>query len=293
MVHAQCKVGLVTSLPASFADGYVFVPVSINGVAGQFLLDTGAAETVLDTQFSHDAGVGMFPHAGQFVMVGAGNKQSLPAFKGHVRMTTVGVTSFPDWLYSVMDVRGIMPASAHASGILGMDFLHYFDIELDVPSKTLNIYRLSGCKDVYPPSWKGDYDTIPLKHTPNHNVTLPVAVDDAFLDMELDTGAGRGVLLTRNAAAKAGVSDTALAHDVASQGRGIGGNFAVAHHRFAMFLIGSGVYPNADLRIENERTVSGETDGLIGLEAFHATRIWISNTTSTLFVQGSPKLAGK
>jgi predicted aspartyl protease len=281
---AGCTVATVAELPFRFVGNYIFVPVTMNGTTGSFLLDTGSAMTLVDSAFAQKAGVGMDNRAGQFIYRGAGNKETLPGFQGHVRITEVGAIHFQDWEYGIVDLN-FQEGTTHTDGILGMDFLHYFDIGIDMPSKMLTIYRLSGCKDVYPPSWKGDYDTIPLKHTANHNLTMPVFLDNAFLDLELDSGAGSGVLLTRNAAAKAGVTDAALAQDAARRGMGIGGGFNVARHHFATFLIGSAVYNNVNLAIENERTLSSETDGLIGLRALNAERVWISFTTSTLFLQ--------
>ena len=207
-------------------------------------------------------------------------------------MTHIGEMHYQDWEYGIVDLAGLAPQGMKFGGILGVDFMHYFDIEIDYPAKTVSIYRLSGCTDVHPPSWSGDYAAIPLKHTPDHNMTVPVFLDNADLDMEFDTGAGF-FLISRDAAEKAGASAAALAQDEAFKGRGVGGGFAVARHHFKLLLLGKGVYPDVDLAIENEASQRGETDGLVGLPAFKADRFWISFTTSTLFVQGAPELKTK
>jgi hypothetical protein len=165
-----------------------------------------------------------------------------------------------------------------------MDFLHYFDMDIDFADHSLTLYRLSGCSEMSPLHWKGDYDSIPLKHTPSQNLTMPIYVDNALLNMELDTGAGR-LLLSRDAAEKAGVTQDALAHDLARHAEGFGGSFNTAYHRFGTFLVGSAVNKNALLAVANETSGRGETDGLIGLGALKAARLWISYGTSTLFLQ--------
>jgi predicted aspartyl protease len=281
---AECRAEHETDVPITVANGYVFVPVTMNGETGRFLLDTGSAETFMDTGFAAKSGAGMDRHAGQFEYGGAGNKHTLPVFHGHIRITEVGKIRFQDWEYGIMDLSWMVDDGVHPDGILGMDFLHYFEAEVDFHAKTLTLYRLFSCGDIAPP-WKKDFDAIPLQHTPNHNVTIPVFVDNALLNLEFDTGAGGGVLLTRDAAAKAGVDAAGIAKDIATRGTGIGGGFNVAHHRFGMFLVGSAVYKDRMLEIENERTEHGESDGLIGLAPLNAERVWLSFSTNTLFVQ--------
>ena len=281
---AGCSASHVADAPLTFDDGFIFVPLAMNGTTGNFLLDSGSAETLVDSVYAGRATVGLDRHAGTFTYRGAGNKETLPAFHGHVRMTEFGILHFQDWEYAILDLSWLATGRVKADGILGMDFLHYFDVAIDFQKRTVSLYRLSDCKDIAPP-WKGDYDSIPLKHTPSHNVTLPVFVDDALLDMTFDTGAGSGVLLTRDAAARAGADEAALARDAAGHSLGIGGEFHVVRHRFASFLLGSAVYKDHVLAVENERSEVGETDGLIGLGPLDAQRIWISFATSTLFVQ--------
>jgi predicted aspartyl protease len=289
---ATCTVGKLTTLPVTLQHGKVYVPVTINDTAGLFLLDTGSGETLVNKPFAAEAGLGMDRHAGEYVYTGAGNEDTLPVFKGHARMTHVGDVHFQDWEYGIVDLGGVAPDGKPMGGLLGMDFLHYFDLELDFVTRQATLYRLTGCTDMHPPAWTGDYDAIPLRHTPNHNLTLPVFLDNALLDMEFDTGAS-GVLVTRAAAAKAGVTDSILAHDAAAEGNGVGGRFTMVRHHFDLLLIGGGVYPNVELPVENAQSRRGETDGLVGLAAFKAQRVWISFATNTLFVQGAPKLKTK
>ena len=285
---ATCTVSRQTTVPATFAHGKVYVPIRMNEATALFMVDTGSAETFVDRKFADEAGVGMDLHAGQRIYRGLGGKLTLPVFTGHVRLTHIGDIHYQDWEYGILDMARFAPGDLKFGGILGVDFLHYFDIEIDMAARTVSIYRLFGCTEVHPPSWSGDYAAIPLKHTPDHNLTLPVFLDNADLDMELDTGAA-GILVSRDAAAKAGVTQAALARDSAAGGFGLGGDFALVRHRFGLLLIGKGIYPNADLRVENEVSQRGETDGLVNLSALDAQRVWISFTTSTLFVQGAPE----
>jgi len=292
MASATCTVGKLTTVPATFAGGKVYLPVQLNESTALFMLDTGSADTIVNAPFAAQSGAGMDRRAQPRVFTGAGNKETLPVFLGHVRITRIGDIKYQDWEYSIVDLGGFGPKGQMFGGLLGMDFLHYFDIEIDFAASTVSIYRLSGCSEMHPPSWTGDYAAIPLTHRASNVITLPVFLDNADLDMQFDTGA-QGVLLSRDAAAKAGVSADTLAHDPASNGGGVAGRFNVASHHFKLLLIGKGIYPDVDLRVENEYSRRGETDGLLGLAALKAQRVWISFTTNTLFVQGAPAAKGK
>jgi hypothetical protein len=288
---ATCIVGKLTTLPATFVHAHIFVPITMNEATGLFLLDTGSTETLVNTDFAKKAGAGMDRRAGQYEYIGAGNKSTLPVFKGHIRMTHLGDIPAQDWEYGIVDLTDTVGSEVPgAGGILGMDLLHYFDVEVDYVAKTVSIYRLKDCTDaMHPPSWVGDYDPIPLKHMPDHNLSLPIFLDNAFLDAEFDTGWGGIPQVTKAAAAKAGVDDAALAHDREAHARGIAGVFSAYQHRFGMFLVGSGVYPNALFTVENEPSRHGEAEATLGPSVLKAQRIWISFTTNTLFVQGAPK----
>jgi predicted aspartyl protease len=284
VARAGCTAAHVASVPFTEERGYIYIPVTMNGATGSFLVDTGSAGTVVDSGFAARAGIGMDRHAGRYVIRGAGNKETLPSFQGHVRMTEIGALRYQDWEYIIVDLSFMAHDGVRRDGVLGMDFLHYFDMDIDFADHSLTLYRLSGCSEMSPLHWKGDYDSIPLKHTPSQNLTMPIYVDNALLNMELDTGAGR-LLLSRDAAEKAGVTQDALAHDLARHGEGFGGSFNTAYHRFGTFLVGSAVHKNALLAVANETSGRGETDGLIGLGALKAARLWISYATSTLFLQ--------
>ena len=164
-----------------------------------------------------------------------------------------------------------------------MDFLHYFDVDIDLTAGTLTVWRLADCKDIHP-EWKGDYDAIPLKHTARQKVTMPIFIDNAFLDVVFDTGAG-GAWLTHDAAGKAGATDAMLAKDTEAGAVGVGGDFPAVKHRFQLMLVGSAQFPNPTIRVESETGRREYADGLVDWRFLHARKIWISYATDTLFVQ--------
>ena len=292
---AQCKVARQTTVPLTLDHNRAIVPMAINETPGQFEVDTGSSVTVLSKDYARISHVGIDGHAGQYVMTGAGNKESLPAFNVHARHIQFGDIPFYDWEFAATD--GDIPSPIAVSGLLGRDFMHYFDIEMDFQAGKLTVWRLFNCKDVHP-FWTGDYDTIPMKKLHDNELTVPIWIDNTFLDVMFDTGAG-GLMLTHDAANRAGATDAQLAHDTQTNGLGLGGQFTAAHHKFGTLLVGSAIFNAPNIRVDPTNTSAsgihayGGADGLMGLGLLHADRIWVSFTTGTLFVQAAPKTAAK
>jgi predicted aspartyl protease len=293
--RAACTVGRVTTVPLQFMQARALVQVSINETPGQFAIDTGSQDSILDPAYAQAAHVGMDRHAGRMTMVGAGGAQSLPIWTAHARHIQVGDISFQDWEFPV--VTDPLPSPVHIDGLLGADFLHYFDIELGIPGGHMTLWRLSGCTDIHP-VWTGKYDAIQLTSVKRQKMSMPIWIDNAFLDVEFDTGAG-ALLLTRDAAIRAGATEAQLQLDRTSPGAGLGGNFAIIGHRFQTLLIGSLVFNNKIIAVDpNPPRLNGfdaydGRDGLLGLAPFGDDKLWISFATRTLFLQSPLQAQGK
>jgi hypothetical protein len=280
---ATCTLTSLTTLPLTIAGSRLYVPVSMNETPGLFLLDTGAELTLLTSAFAARSSVGLDRHAGQKTIGGVGGRETLPVNMAHARRIDVGKISFNDWEFAVVAPEAGGLGGIEHDGVLGMDFLHYFDLDIDLPAATLTLWRLTDCKDIHP-EWKGDYDAIPVKHTARQKVTMPIFIDNAFLDVVFDTGSP-GAWLTHDAASKAGATDAMLAKDNEAGAGGFGGHVPAVRHRFQLLLVGSAQFPNPTLTVENETSRREYADGLVGWRFLNARKIWISYATDTLFVQ--------
>ena len=284
---AGCTLSAVATLPLTISGPRLYVPISMNDTEGQFMVDTGAGETVLMAPYAARAHVGMDIHAGQKILSGVGGRESLPVNSSHVRRIKVGQIAFQDWEFAVMPDNGSGISKSAQDGVLGMDFLHYFDMDVDVEAHKLTLWRVTGCKDIHP-EWQGPYDTIPLSGNSNHGANIPILVDNAILDVAFDTGMV-GVLLSRDAAAKAGVTDAMLLKDEAGRGAGVGGKFPSVLHRFNMMMVGNSEIDHPKVDVETESHRVWYSNGLIEWRYLKARRFWVSFTTQSLFVQGTGK----
>jgi predicted aspartyl protease len=281
--RAECTLTKVGTMKLTVDGSRLYVPVSMNDTDGVFLLDTGSERTILNGGFAERAHVGLDRHAGQTMMSGGGGRESLLVNQAHVRHTDIGKVAFNDWEFVVMPAESGGLAKAERDGILGMDFLHYFDMDIDLQAGKLNLWRVAGCTDIHP-EWKGNYDAIPMAHTGHQNVTIPIMLDNVFLDVVLDTGAG-GLLLSREAASKLGLTDAMLGTEKDAGSAGIGGKFPAVLHRFNMLMVGTGKIKSPMARVETEAHRTGYGDGLMDWRYLGAQKIWHSYGTNTLFVQ--------
>jgi hypothetical protein len=287
IASASCTVSVEATLPLTVDGSRLSVPISMNETPGQFMIDTGSERTLLSDVYAQRSSVGMDVHAGRMIYSGAGGRETLPVNQAHVRSIQVGTIAFQDWEFAVLPTGESGAFKMSGDGILGMDFLHYFDMDVDLESHKVTLWRVQGCNAIHP-VWQGAYDTIPLKGTVRQGVTAPILVNNAILDVTFDTGAG-GLLLTRDAGARAGVTDAMLAKDEGSRARGIGGKFPAVEHRFNLLLVGQAEFDHPIATVETESHEAHYSDGLIDWRYLKARRFWVSFTTQTLFVQGAGK----
>jgi predicted aspartyl protease len=108
------------------ARAHLIVPVSVNGVIGRFILDTGAPNTMISAAFAARANVKMLPHM-SFEMatwatfhVKSGEADTIALGDARVAHMYVSVyTSDNDW------------PDRNADGLLGLSFLEHFHMQLD------------------------------------------------------------------------------------------------------------------------------------------------------------------
>jgi hypothetical protein len=284
---ATCTLSVVASLPLTVSGSRLYVPITMNATDGLFMVDTGSQDTLLTADYAARSHVGMDTHAGRKIYSGAGGRQTLPVNMAHVRRIEMAKLAFQDWEFAVIPAEAGGLGKTQHDGILGMDFMHYFDIDVELDTHRLIFWRLQDCRDIHP-EWSGDYDSIPLTRMPSHGETIPILLDNAILDVQFDTGAD-GLLLTRAAGAKAGVTDDMLNHDHDPHGAGVGGSFPSVVHQFGLLMVGKSEFHQPKVVVETETHRTSYDDGLIDWRYLKARKFWISNSTGTLFVQAAGK----
>lgn len=134
------------------------LPVQLKGYTGQFLLDTGATHTVINTTLGKQLGLPLRDYPPNLT-------QGL-AF-GNERKTQVGI--YPALTLSIKDasVQQIHPLGMakqsilfNLSGILGLDFLSQFDMVIDPKQRQIQLLPPTPPKGGIPLTGKGGWLTV-------------------------------------------------------------------------------------------------------------------------------------
>ena len=124
------------SVPVELTEGTfprIYIEASMNGVKGKFLLDTGAASTVVVDSFARRAGA---KRVGETRIGGIGGSSAANLFR--IDSLGVGASTLHNLIISSgLDERWF--EEEHAVGLIGFDLLGGAVVELDLDAKTLRV----------------------------------------------------------------------------------------------------------------------------------------------------------
>ena len=276
-----CETSRVALLPITLYQDKLYVPVSINGAPRTMFVDTGAAITTLsDTTAAALSLPRDFDHTQD--AFGVGGMESHLYIAQTRTLALGGVTvqgrSFPIAAFGERQADG-----GPVGGLIGVDILSRFDLDIDIPHRTLGLWRVVDCADVTP-DWPGRSGSAPLEVQPSRHVSVPVKVDGVTVDLLLDTGSP-GLVLSTRAAARAGATPEILEESRRLQGRGVNERaFQAWLHVVQRLEVAGAVYGDARaVVVRNGRVRMG--DGLLGVAFLKRGRVWVSYATGRLFVE--------
>jgi hypothetical protein len=286
--RADCQVETKATVPLQVAGGRITLPVQANGMTGTFVLDTGAARSLVTAESAQRLGLARDQWVGT-TMGGIGGIDTQP--NADPRSLSLGGVSLTrrtlnhDHSLTV----GVLPGfrGTAIDGLLGRDYLSLFDLDLDLPNHRLTLYQVSGCSGRFLP-WLGNYASIPMETLAEAALTgqvimLPVTIDGRSLRAMLDSGASAS-LVALPGMYKLGLDQTSLAGDPSDQIYGEGSRVVTVHrHRFGSLTVGNQTIASPVLWVEPIR-VSPIIDMLLGADWLAGRRIWISFTTKQLFL---------
>jgi predicted aspartyl protease len=273
-------------LPITLWQNKLLVPVTVNGVEERFFVDTGAAVTTLSDTLANALNIPRDFDQTMDVFGVAGRESHL--YLGEVDSIDVGGVELKKHSFPVAAFGSFMLADghSHADGLIGADILSHFDVDIDIPHRQVAFWRVQGCS-VVKPDWPGNASSVPMQIAPSRNITLPVRIDGAMLDLMLDTGAG-DLLLSTRAAARAGATPEVLEESRQFTGYGVNDrSYAVWLHVFRRVEVGAQVYGDVRAVVVNRGRYLDQGDGLLGVEFLKRGRVWISYSTSTFFTEAA------
>jgi predicted aspartyl protease len=269
--------GAEVVIPLRFEDGRILVPVTLDGIGESlFILDTAAGGSVISSEFRDRLDPGPEQTRNDSVYGASG-----ATVMEYVEIPTLSLGGHPhEGLWAV--VADIAPFRHYddysVQGILGVDVLARFGVEIDIPGGSLRL-RPHGAPA---PAWvRHDDPGIPFHSDAQHGfVQFTASVAGQPAASFLDTGA-RSSIVNWRAAALAGVGpDTEGLRPREEGSRGIDGNSVESFwFRFPDMRVGHAPIRReariADLPVFQ---VLGIADGpvvLAGVDLIEACPIWI------------------
>jgi predicted aspartyl protease len=268
------------SMPLTFSGFVPTVPVLINGRQIYMGLDTGAQAMVVSPDTAERLNLPRDPSLSTQV-IGSNGTSAV----GNVIIKKVEFAGESHEQVSVAAISLAMPFSdspPKLAGLIGGDMLSRFDIDFDVPGRTLTFYRVTDCAKIIPP-WNGPYTIVPMSVTGSRRLAVPVELDGHLLTAIFDTGA-IGLFLAKSSAYRLGITADMLARDPSVAGTGVGNHMEkVPYHQFGQIKIGAETFRNPRAQIAD--FPANEAEMLIGESYMRARRFWISYRTQVLLVQ--------
>ncbi|MEI9993707.1 MAG: pepsin/retropepsin-like aspartic protease family protein [Rhizomicrobium sp.] len=183
-----CQMPLEASLDMTTeADGEVSVPVTVSGLAGQMLIDTGGVQTILGRTVARRLALGIQPSANTYMLFGGVRLQELATahelILGRLKAKEIPLLLAP-------------PASLHNDdiGILAPDIMSNYDVELDFAAGKFNLFQHFSCSGT-PVYWtKEPVATVPFKHDFEDHIMISIALDGQEVTAGVDTGADRSTM---------------------------------------------------------------------------------------------------
>ncbi len=265
----------------------MFVPVHINGQPARLLLDTGADRSMVTEAAAERLGLERDP-------------RKLTRLEGVGGTTTNWEVKTDTLLFGNAKVRDLDLTVGRFSqdvidgvvldGLMGVDILAAFDVEIDPVRGQATLYRARPCADVLPP-WKGPYMTVSSTGPLRGRILVPITLDGVNDMAILDTGAQVSSVSER-LALRTGITEQQLASDPTGRSNGASAYTVTTRaHRFRSLQIGDILINNPMLAVL--QLPESRAGALLGANYLRGRRLWLSFASRRFFLADPSPMPGE
>jgi len=276
MAQGKCEIGKVGELPITMSGLRPLIAAQVNGKDAKFLLDSGAAYSLMST--AEAANLNLKLSVSAWTVGGVG---------GRTRTWLTKVQDFAFLGATFHDVEFLVTGSELGStGLIGQNLLARFDIEYDLAKGAIRLFKPEGCGRTNLAYWAAgqaslmDINTIDRF---NAHIIGVAYVNGKKIRAMFDTGASTSVLSLATAKNigidinAAGVKEAGYSYGI---GRGMAKSYIVP---VASFKIGDDEeIKNTRIRVADFRL--GDSDMLVGADFFLSHRVFVSNSQHKLYL---------
>lgn len=273
----ECRLHPVARFPMTRHRGHVMIPVTVNGQALNFIVDTGGYATTINANVA-DA-LGMKRHGIHLNQIqGIGGKDA----DSYVIADTFQMGPELAKNFQLM----IGPQTKGEDGVLAPDLLRNFDVELDFGAMTMTLFRPHPCSNwaVY---WTKAFIALPVTLTNNGHMRISVALDGQETRAVLDTGSPGSLLSFDRAGHLFGLDEKSPGVQPRGiVGGGTGGQVKVYSYPFKSLTMGGVTVSNPDILLSTgDNFIDNDNASLlVGMDALHHLHLYISYADDKLYV---------
>ena len=284
-----CNLVKVAQVPLEARGRLLTIPVTVNGHATIMTLDTGGQKSMIFEAAVTRLGLVRDARFNTPLIGIAGGSAHSDA--------SIDSMSIGDEPISVNRLSvNTFGSSPTIDGLLGLDILRDYDLDIDPPKHTLTLYRVRRCEQADPP-WDEPATRIAATSTLTNWLKIPFEIDGIEGTAVVDTG-NTTTMITPRMMRRLGLTEAAMANDRALKIHVPAAEDAqVRVHRFQTMRIGPVTAQNASILVlPKEPPALGDSrnfgDGSIGLDFLASRRTWFSIRTGRLYFATNPTAPG-
>ena len=276
-----CDLVKVTQVPLEPRGRLFAVRVTVDRHPLDLLLDTGSAKSLLTETTVQRLHI---PQDGRTFTVAIGLGGGSLKADAKVDSMLLGDTPLDVDRMSVNAFSG----GPNIDGVLGLDVLRDFDLDIDGPDRALTLYRVRDCEQAAPP-WQETATAIDGISTRMGWMAMPFEINGIAGTAVVDTGASFTTILP-SMLRRLGMTGQDLVKDRLMETHVIAGADAEMRiHRFRTIRIGPVTAHNAALPVlvhEPPPLGGGRhfEDGMVGQDLLRDRRVWFSLRTGRLYL---------
>jgi predicted aspartyl protease len=273
-----CALDRLASFPIETRANLLFVQVQIDGKPARLLVDTGADRSMVTESAAQRLAL-------------ARNPRRLTRLEGVGGVTTNWEVKTESIVFGGAKVRdfGLTVgrfaqdeiAGVTVDGLLGVDILAAFDVEIDPVRGQVTLYGARPCPDVLPP-WRENFLVVESTGPLRGRILVPITLDGVNDMAVLDTGA-QVTSVSERLALSTGLTRQELDRDPGGRSQGASANAVITRaHRFRSLQIGQTLIKNPVLAVL--QLPEGRAGALLGANYLRGRRLWLSFASRRFFL---------
>lgn len=254
--------------------------VKINGADTRFILDTGAAHSIMSN--ANASSLKLHVRAGPFGF-------RVKGVGGDAYADIASVKDFGILGATLHDIAFIVAGSDMGNGLLGANLLDVADLEIDLAGGKLTLVKAEHCEHANLAYWVkdgGEYnvaDLEPSRNSRDRRTFLNVVINGNEVRAVLDSGAGATVL-ARSAAKRAGIDVSAPQVKTGGWASGVGAKVVKSWIvPIESFTVGTETIHHSQVEVIDGTLGDDGTEMLLGVDFLLAHRMLIANSVGKAY----------